>query len=54
VRGLSESEINSAQADFDELANMKQYASNRTRLSSFVAAGGLKANGVAHILEGSK
>jgi len=54
VRGLSESEINSAQADFDELAKMKQYASNRTRLTSFVAAGGLKANEVAHILEGSK
>jgi len=54
VRGLSENEINSAQADFEELARMKKYASNRTRLTSFVAVGGLKASEVAHIPQDNK
>jgi uncharacterized protein YraI len=54
VRGLSESEINSAQADFDELEKMKKYASNRKRMTSFVEAGGLKANKVAHIPQAGK
>ena len=49
VRGLSESEINSAQADFDELEKMKKYASSRKRMKKFVEVGGLKANEVAHI-----
>ncbi len=49
VRGLSESEINSAQADFDELEKMKKYASSGKRMTSFVEKGGLKANKVAHI-----
>jgi hypothetical protein len=54
VRGLSEAEINSAQADFAELEKMKKYASNRQRVSSFVAAGGLKASKVAAISEAGK
>jgi uncharacterized protein YraI len=49
VRGLSESEINSAQADFDELEKMKGNASNRKRMKKFAEAGGLKASQVAHI-----
>ena len=49
VRGLSESEINSAQADFDELEKMEKYASSRKRMTSFAETGGLKANKVAHI-----
>jgi uncharacterized protein YraI len=49
VRGLSEAQINSAQADFAELEKMKKYASDRKRMSSFVAAGGLKARKVAAI-----
>jgi hypothetical protein len=54
VRGLSETEINSAQADFAELEKMKKYASNRKRMSSFVAAGGLKASKVAVISGAAK
>lgn len=49
VRGLSEVEIKSAQADFDELAKMKSYASNEKRLKTFVAHGGLKASKVPYI-----
>ena len=49
VRGLSESEINSAQADFAELEKMKEYASSRKRVTRFAKKGGLKANKVKHI-----
>jgi hypothetical protein len=49
VRGLSESEINSAQADFAELEKMKEYASSRKRVTRFVEKGGLKVNKVKHI-----
>jgi len=49
VRGLSEAEINSAQADFEELEKMKEYSSSDERMTGFVEAGGLKANQVAHI-----
>ena len=49
VRGLSEAEINSAQANFEELEKMKKYTSSGKRMTSFVEAGGLNANAVAHI-----
>jgi uncharacterized protein YraI len=49
VRGLSESEINSAQADFDELQKMNQFASNRQRAAGFAAAGRLQARKIAQI-----
>ena len=48
VRGLSEAEINSAQADFAELEKMKGYASNRSRVRTFARDGRLQARSVAH------
>jgi hypothetical protein len=49
IRGLSESEIKSAQADFDELKKMKGFASNAERMPVFTAKGELKALGIPHI-----
>ena len=49
VRGLSDAEIKSAQADFDELARMKKYASSSKRARKFASNGGLKPAKVAHI-----
>jgi hypothetical protein len=49
VRGLSEAEINSAQADFDELKKMENYASNLKRMGRFSMVGGMKATKVEHI-----
>ena len=51
VRGLSESEIESAQADFDELEKMKTFASNKKRAKRFAKAGGLRAKKVAYLPE---
>ena len=49
VRGLSESEIESAQADFGELDKLESYASNANRLRDFTRAGKLKASKVPHV-----
>ena len=49
VRGLSEAEIKSAQADFEELQKMKGYASNAQRMPVFTAKGELQAVGIPHI-----
>lgn len=49
VRGLSEEEIRSAQADFSELEKLKGFASNDKRASSFATEGKLKAKKVAYI-----
>jgi hypothetical protein len=48
VRGLSEAEIRSAQADFDELQKMEQFASSKNRARGFASAGGLKASKVPY------
>lgn len=49
VRGLSEEEIKSAQPDFVEFEEMKQFASNGKRAASFSRQGGLTAIKVPHI-----
>lgn len=49
VRGLSEVEINSAEADFEELKKMDGYASNGKRMKRFTRAGELKAYKVPYI-----
>ena len=49
VRGLSEAEISSAQADFAELEKMKAYASNRSQAQAFARDGRLRPRSVAHI-----
>jgi len=49
VRGLSEMEINSATADYDELKKMKGYASKRKRMKKFTVAGNLKSSKVPYI-----
>ena len=49
VRGLSEEEIKSAVADFEELEKMKGFASNNKRVSTFASAGKLKALKIGHI-----
>jgi hypothetical protein len=49
VRGLSEEEIKTAQADFVEFEKMKQFASSRQRAASFSRQGGLTAIKVPHI-----
>ena len=49
VRGLSEEDIKSAQADFDELEKLKGFASNGKGASSFARKGKLRAQKVAHI-----
>ena len=51
VRGLSETEINSAEPDFEELKKMDQYASDDTRKKYFARAGGLKPFKVPYISE---
>ena len=49
VRGLSEAEIKSAQADFAELERMNSFASSGQRMQAFTREGQLKAQTVAHI-----
>jgi len=49
VRGLSEAEIESAQADFDELKKMESFGSSHDRVIVFSSSGGLKARKVPHI-----
>ncbi|MDJ0776661.1 MAG: SH3 domain-containing protein [Gammaproteobacteria bacterium] len=49
VRGLSEAEINAAQADFVELEKMDRFASGSTRMPAFTRTGKLEARSVAHI-----
>ncbi len=49
VRGLSEQEINSAQADFAEFEKMQRFASSTKRAGSFAKQGGLSAIKVPHI-----
>jgi hypothetical protein len=51
VRGLSEAEINSAQADFEELKKMMGFASSPQRMSGFAAKGELKASNVPDMPE---
>ena len=49
VRGLSEEEINTAQADFDELKKMKSFASSKKREKAFSSEGNLKTAKVKHL-----
>ncbi len=49
IRGLSEEEINTAQADFNELKKMKSFASSQKRQQTFSNEGNLQANKVEHI-----
>jgi len=49
VRGLSEVEINSAQADFAALQKLQSFASNAQRMPGFSAKGELKAVRIPHI-----
>ena len=49
VRGLSEQQIKSAVADFEELKKMESFASSQQRSASFAAAGKLKAIQIGHI-----
>ena len=51
VRGLSEVEIESAQADFIELETLQGFASQSKRMSGFSTAGQLKAVKVPHLPE---
>ena len=46
---MSEVEINSAEADFEELKKMDGYASNGKRMKRFTRAGELKAYKVPYI-----
>lgn len=49
VRGLSEADLESAKPDFEEFARMKQYVSNRQRLSEFKSNGQLSAIDIKHL-----
>ncbi len=49
VRGLSEAEIKSARADFEELEKMNRYASGSARMPAFTRGGRLEPQTVAHI-----
>lgn len=49
VRGLSETDIKSAKADFVELEQMDEYASKPERMERFSAQGGLQASKVPYI-----
>lgn len=49
IRGLSEAEIKSAQADFVELEKMKSFASDPQRSQVFAQQGGLKPRKQAYI-----
>ena len=49
VRGLSEDEIKTAQADFAELEKMKLFASSIKRAGGFAKQGGLSSIKVPHI-----
>lgn len=49
VRGLSEEEINQAQADFKQLEKLERYRSNRKTSQKFAREGQLKAIKLAHL-----
>ena len=49
IRGLSEEEINTAQADFKQLKKMKSYATSKKRQKTFRKQGKLKKKKVKHI-----
>jgi len=49
VRGLSETDIRSAQPDFAELEQMESYASKPERMARFTAQGGLQAHKLPYI-----
>lgn len=49
IRGLSEEQIKSAQADFAELEKLKGYTSNPKRVQLFAGQGGLKAQKIDFI-----
>jgi hypothetical protein len=49
IRGLSEAEIKSAVADFEELEKMKSFGSNQTRMPNFTSQGQLRPKTVNHI-----
>ncbi len=49
IRGLSEEEINTAKADFEQLKEMKTYASSKKRQKTFLAEGKLKKRKVKYI-----
>lgn len=49
VRGLSESEIKSAKADFEELEKMEKFASKTRRMGRFTSEGELQASQVPYI-----
>ena len=49
VRGLSEEEIRTAEADFKQLRKMKSYASTPKRQKAFKRKGKLKSNRVSYI-----
>jgi len=54
VRGLSETDIKSAEPDFDQLEKMNKYASKPERMAGFAAQGGLQAHQVPYIAEPAK
>ena len=49
VRGLSEDEIKSARADFDEFGKLRLFASDAARAAKFARQGGLRAIRVPHV-----
>jgi hypothetical protein len=49
IRGLSEAEIKSAVADFEELEKMKSFGSNPVRMAEFSSEGRLRSRNVKHI-----
>ena len=49
IRGLSEAEIKSAVADFEELEEMKGFASSPARMPNFTRQGQLKTQAINHI-----
>ena len=49
VRGLSEEEIKSAQADFEQLEKMKSFASDNKRARVFARKGKLEAKKIAYM-----
>ena len=49
VRGLSEQEIRGAQADFEQLEKLEQFASDNKRARNFASKGGLKSIKVPYL-----
>ena len=49
VRGLSEEEIKASKPDLQELKKLQSFSSNKARMQTFAAAGGLSPQKVKHI-----